>query len=82
MNVAQTDGSDDQAKKNYVLQIGVLSSALEHAVPEQMFVVAGAFGVLTTAAFSANIAFGLAIALMSAWAIVELTEGWLAGCDS
>src|SRR5690606_35271857 len=36
------DGSDaaQQAKLNYILQVGTLSSALEHAVPEQMFVTA------------------------------------------
>jgi hypothetical protein len=37
VNVAEVDGADAEAKKNYMLQIGVLSSALEHAVPEQMF---------------------------------------------
>jgi hypothetical protein len=31
------DGGDTEAKKNFVLQVGVLSSVLEHAVPEQMF---------------------------------------------
>ena len=33
------DGSEEarQDKVNYVLQVGTLSSALEHAIPEQMF---------------------------------------------
>jgi hypothetical protein len=37
VNVAEVDGADAEGKKHYVMQIGVLSSALEHAVPEQMF---------------------------------------------
>jgi hypothetical protein len=37
VNVAKADTTDQEATKNYTLQIGVLSSALEHAVPEQMF---------------------------------------------
>jgi hypothetical protein len=37
VNVAKADTTDQEATKNYTLQIGMLSSALEHAVPEQMF---------------------------------------------
>jgi hypothetical protein len=37
VNVAKADGTNQVATKNYTLQIGMLSSALEHAVPEQMF---------------------------------------------
>jgi len=36
--VAAVDDGDLEKRKNYVLQTGILSSALEHAVPEQMFV--------------------------------------------
>jgi hypothetical protein len=36
VNVAKADGTDPETTKNYTLQIGMLSSALEHAVPEQM----------------------------------------------
>src|SRR5690606_8013578 len=42
VNIFGFDGdgsaSAKQSRLNYVLQIGTLSSALEHAVPEQMFV--------------------------------------------
>jgi hypothetical protein len=37
INVVGTDSTDATKKKDYLLQIGILSSALEHAVPEQMF---------------------------------------------
>jgi len=40
LNITATDSPPDTAaedKKNYILQIGILSSALEHAVPEQLF---------------------------------------------
>ena len=40
LNITATDSPPDTAaedKKNYLLQIGILSSALEHAVPEQLF---------------------------------------------
>ncbi|NOX76209.1 MAG: hypothetical protein GXP17_06240 [Gammaproteobacteria bacterium] len=40
LNITATDSAPDTAaedKKNYTLQIGILSSALEHAVPEQLF---------------------------------------------
>lgn len=33
-----TDGKDKTAWKNFNFQMGALSSALEHAIPEQMFV--------------------------------------------
>jgi hypothetical protein len=35
--VSAVDGGDIERRKQFNLQIGVLSSALEHAVPEQMF---------------------------------------------
>jgi hypothetical protein len=37
INVAGTDSTDATKKRDYLLQIGMLSSGLEHAVPEQMF---------------------------------------------
>jgi len=40
LNITATDSPPATAaedKKNYLLQIGILSSALEHAVPEQLF---------------------------------------------
>ncbi len=37
INVTSVDGATAEDKKNFTLQIGLLSSALEHAVPEQMF---------------------------------------------
>ncbi len=37
IGVSGTDTADAEAKKNFLLQIGAMSSALEHAVPEQMF---------------------------------------------
>jgi hypothetical protein len=38
INISGTKTPDPEQKKNFLLQIGVLSSALEHGVPEQMFV--------------------------------------------
>jgi Transglutaminase-like superfamily len=37
VNATTQDGTDAAAKRNYNTQLGVLSSTLEHAVPEQMF---------------------------------------------
>jgi hypothetical protein len=37
-NIAWVNDGDPVKKKQFVLQSGLLSSALEHAVPEQMFV--------------------------------------------
>lgn len=37
VNAITQDGTDAAAKRNYSIQLGVLSSTLEHAVPEQMF---------------------------------------------
>jgi len=40
LNITATDSPPSTAaedKKSYILQIGMLSSALEHAVPEQLF---------------------------------------------
>lgn len=37
INIANTPTADAEHKKNFLTQIGLLSSALEHAVPEQIF---------------------------------------------
>ena len=37
-HVSSVDGQGDETWKNFNFQLGALSSALEHAVPEQMFV--------------------------------------------
>ncbi len=36
--IASVDAGSQQERVNFTLQLGVLSSALEHAIPEQMFV--------------------------------------------
>ena len=37
INLSAVDNGDAEKKKQFVIQVGILSSALEHAVPEQMF---------------------------------------------
>ncbi len=37
INIMAVDDGDAEKKKQFVIQTGILSSALEHAVPEQMF---------------------------------------------
>lgn len=37
-NISGIDDGDPEKKKQFAIQTGILSSALEHAVPEQMFV--------------------------------------------
>lgn len=44
INVVGTDNNDAEAEKNYTLQIGMISSALEHATPEVMFADGGNTG--------------------------------------
>ncbi len=37
-NAASVDGKGQEAKFNFIFQLGALASALEHGIPEQMFV--------------------------------------------